>query len=174
MKYAVLYSSRTGNTQTVAEAIHAALPSGSALLSVKDVSDASDADVVFFGCWIDRGMADEAARAALLDLEPKRIALFVTLGAYPFSLHALDSQRAVWAHAAERHEVLGCFACQGKVATSLTDRFNRFPAGHPHAMTPARLLRHKEAAGHPGDLDLRNAADYARVISQYVVPGFVN
>lgn len=174
MKYAILYSSRTGNTEAVARAICSALPGEVLLSAADDTPDAVDADVCFVGCWVDKGTADEKARELLKKLKGKKLALFVTLGAYPFSKHALESQLAIWKLAAEENEVLGCFACQGRVAPALAEKFKALPPGHPHAMNAARALRHEEAALHPNAIDLRNAMEFARVITQRVIPGLPN
>ncbi|HML45503.1 MAG TPA: flavodoxin family protein [Clostridia bacterium] len=169
MTYAVVYSSRTGNTRAVAQAVAASLP-GCLLLPVEDSAAALACDVLFVGGWIDRGTFDEKTRAFLEALSGKRVALFLTLGAYPFSKHALETQLKVWNLAAEQNEVLGCFACQGKLSPVLHDKFKSLPPGHPHALTPQRLQRYEEAAGRPNPADLQNAMDYARTIAQRVAP----
>lgn len=169
MTYAVIYASRTGNTMAVAQAIAAALP-GCLLLPVEASEPALACDVCFVGGWVDRGTFDEKTRAFLAALSGKRVALFLTLGAYPFSKHALETQLTVWNLASEHNEVLGCFACQGKLSSILRERFKSLPPDHPHALTPQRLQRYEEAADRPNPADLQNAMDYARVIAQRIAP----
>ena len=169
MTYAVVYSSRTGNTKAVAQAIAASLPQ-SLLLPAEEAEAALSRDVLFVGGWVDRGTADERTRALLSALSGKRLALFLTLGAYPFSRHALETQLTVWNLAAAQNEVLGCFVCQGRLASGLRERFKSLPPGHPHALSPERLQRYEEAEGRPSPLDLQNAMDFARVIARRVAP----
>ncbi len=56
MKSIVIYSSLTGNTKQVAEAITSVLPAGTPCVSMKEVpSDLSSYDLVFAGFWVDKG-----------------------------------------------------------------------------------------------------------------------
>ena len=55
MKSIVIYSSLTGNTKQVAEAITSVLPTGTPCVSMKEVpSDLSSYDLVFAGFWVDK------------------------------------------------------------------------------------------------------------------------
>ena len=66
MKIIVLYSSRTGNTKKVAEAIASALPAGTPCLpAAKAPSDIETYDLVFMGYWVDRATANAEARTFL-------------------------------------------------------------------------------------------------------------
>ena len=53
----ILYSSVTGNTRRVAEALAAA--SGDRLLDVRKLETPPDADVLALGFWVRRGQPDE-------------------------------------------------------------------------------------------------------------------
>ena len=69
MKSIVIYSSRTGNTKMVAEAIASALPEGTPCVTVKEVpADLASYDVVFMGFWADQGNADKAAQAVIKEI----------------------------------------------------------------------------------------------------------
>ena len=61
MKSIVIYSSLTGNTKQVAEAITSVLPAGTPpCVSMKEVpSDLSSYDLVFAGFWVDKGTANK-------------------------------------------------------------------------------------------------------------------
>ena len=63
MKFLIVYSSRTGNTRQVAEALYAAAPDGSTISNVETAPAADDYDVIFVGYWMDRGTADEKSKA---------------------------------------------------------------------------------------------------------------
>ena len=79
MRTIVVYSSRTGNTKKVGEAIAAALPEGTRAVSVQQVpADLADYDCVFLGFWVDRGQADKDAANLLPKLRNKHVALFAT------------------------------------------------------------------------------------------------
>ena len=88
MRTLVLYSSRTGNTKKVAQAIAGALPAGTPCLPVSQApADLAAYDLVFLGYWVDRGTANAEARAVMEGLHNEHIALFATLGADPRSEH---------------------------------------------------------------------------------------
>ena len=62
MKNIILYSSLTGNTKRVAEAMASIMPPGTPCVSVKDAPEnLSDYDTVFVGFWVDRGTANKEA-----------------------------------------------------------------------------------------------------------------
>ena len=114
MKYMVVYSSRTGNTKKVAEAIVSALPEGTPCVAAAEApTDLSSYDCVFAGFWVDKGTADEEAKKVLETLTAKKVAVFATLGANPASEHAhkclVSATELVPAHT----EVVDSFICQG-------------------------------------------------------------
>ena len=58
-KFLVLYSSQTGNTKQVAEAIAACLPRETACLPLAEAPNSfAEFDCVFLGFWVDRSKAD--------------------------------------------------------------------------------------------------------------------
>ncbi|MDR1239795.1 MAG: flavodoxin family protein [Treponema sp.] len=163
----IVYSSKTGNTRKLAEGIRQGLAEAFAgtdeapelrIAAVEENPDPAEADWVLAGFWADRGTADAKAQQYLKSLEGRKIGLFGTLGAYPDSEHARDIGARVRELAAEKNIVLGCFLCQGKIDPALTERFKNLPPGNPHAMTEERMERHREAAKHPDENDLRAAA----------------
>ncbi len=173
MKAIVLYSTRTGNTKKVAEAIASALPAGSPCVSVKDLpADIASYDCVFLGFWVDRGNADKDSQEALKSLKNKHVAIFATLGADPKSAHAAESLDKAAAFLPEGVAVAGTFICQGAVDPKLIEMmYKQFPAGHPHGRTPERDALHAEAAKHPDAADLANAKAFAANVLQQLANG---
>ena len=91
MKSIVLYSTRTGNTKMVAEAIASALPEGTPCRNIREMNESlSDYDCVFMGFWVDKGTADDASRKVLENLHNRHVAVFATVGVNPASSHAQD------------------------------------------------------------------------------------
>lgn len=164
MKHLIVYSSVTGNTKKVAEAIARTFDGTADLCPVEAAPPADGYDLVAVGFWVDRGTADQKAQAYLRSIHGKKVALFATLGAYPDSEHAAKSLQNAAALLAADNELIGTFICQGKVTPRLLEKFKDLPAGHPHAMTPEREARHREAAKHPDETDLRNAQAFIREI----------
>lgn len=163
MKTLVTYSSLTGNTKKVAEAVASAIP-GSELHPIDQSPDPSGYDLILAGFWVDRGEADRKTKEFLGKLQGKAVGFFFTLGAYPDSAHADDVAR-VTGELIERgqNEPMGSFRCQGKVDPALLGRMKKsLPPDHPHArMTEERKARLTEAAKHPNDKDLEGARAFA-------------
>ncbi len=157
MKTMVVYSSKTGNTKMVAQAIHDVLPHPSEIYPVETAPSPDGYDFIALGFWVDRGTADEKSRAYFKQVKGKKIAVFGTLGAYPDSEHArncLEKVRAL----TEGNELLGEFLCQGKVDPALIEMMATKMKDDPHhSMTPERQARLAEAAKHPNQADLASA-----------------
>lgn len=168
MKTLIVYSSLTGNTKKVAEAIKEVFGDEADLFSVEEKPDARAYDLIAVGFWVDRGTADKKAQAYITELREKKVALFATLGAYPDSEHARKSMQNAGALLNASNQLLGTFICQGKVNGNLMEKFKDLPQGHPHAMTPERIARHREAAKHPDEVDLRKAKAIFSVVREKV------
>ncbi len=153
MKTLIIYSSKTGNTRSIAEAIHEALPD-SDILPVEN----APAPETLPGEY---GMPDAKARTYLENLRGVRAALFGTLGAWPDSEHARDCIRkseALLKEPERGNTVMGSFICQGKVDPRVVEMMNKV-AADVHPMTPERKARLKEAARHPDDTDRARAKE---------------
>lgn len=159
MKTLIVYSSRTGNTQKVADAIAEVLP-GCALHPVDSAPPADAFDFVCIGYWVDKGGPDAAARAYMEGVRGKTVALFGTLGAWPDSDHARDCRsRGEECLGGDRgNTVLGTFLCQGKIDPGVLAMMAKM-AGDIHPMTPEREARIAEAAKHPDAEDLGRARE---------------
>ena len=157
MKSLVVYSSKTGNTKKVAEAVFDALPEPKAIHPVEDAPRVDEFDFLALGFWVDKGTADLKSQNFFKEIKGKQIGLFGTLGAYPDSDHARESMKKVKNLLAE-NEILGTFMCQGKVDPALIEWMaKQFKDDPHHSMTPERAARLKEAEKHPDNVDLINA-----------------
>ena len=157
MRTLVVYSSRTGNTKKVADAIYEIMPDGSRIASVEEDPNVEDYDFVAAGFWVDRGKPDRKAEDYLKKIKGKKIGLFATLGADPDSEHAKDCIERASEMVKADNDLIGHFVCQGKVDPKLIAMFAKLPPDHPHAITPERDALHRRASTHPDQQDLRNA-----------------
>jgi flavodoxin len=171
MKVLIVYSSKTGNTEKVAQAIHQVMPENSVLASLPSAPPPDGFDFIGLGFWVDKGTADAQALEYIKKINGKKIGLFMTLGAYPDSEHAKKCMAAVKAMLEPGNTVIREFICQGKIDPALSKMFENFPANHPHAMTPERRNLHAEAEQHPDAEDLRRAAECFANIAETLVPG---
>ena len=106
MKSLVVYSSRTGNTQKVAQAIYDALPEPKDIFSAKKAPDPSGYDFLALGFWVDKGTANAGSAKYMETVKNKKIGLFGTLGAYPDSDHAKQCMKKAKA-LVQGNEILG-------------------------------------------------------------------
>lgn len=160
MKSLVLWSSRTGNTKAVAQAIYDALPGEKDIVEEGREKDTSGYDVIFVGFWGFRRGADTAARRTLASLHNKKVAIYGTAGTYPDSAAARDYLANAAALLPEDSTCLGTFICQGRVHSFHIGKRSEH-AQKVHPMTPERLKRLEEAEKHPNEEDFRNAAAWA-------------
>ncbi len=161
MKIAVIYSSRTGNTKKVAQAIAEELP-GAHCVDVKHAPDPATFDLIVMGFWAKRGSADPAAQAYMNKISGKKVITFFTLGAYPDSDHARQCAVAGNDCYGENCSVLGTFWCQGAVDPKLTAHRIKNPEKSRHPVTTARRERWAEAAKHPNEADTASARTFIR------------
>lgn len=159
MKSLIVYSSKTGNTRKVAEAILSVLPAGTEIYPVKDAPEPDGYDFVAVGYWVDRGTANTEMASYMPKIRGKKVGIFFTLGAYPNSQHAQDSFDNGVKLLGEGCDVIAKFWCQGAIDPKLTSWMSKLPAEHPHSPNPERVRRWEEAAKHPDAADLEAAKE---------------
>lgn len=164
MKSIVIYSSLTGNTKQVAEAITSVLPVGTPCVSMKELpADIASYDLVFAGFWVDKGTANKDARDVLGTLHNPHIALFATAGVPPHMEHAKQSLINAAACLPEGVVPVDTFICQGKVDPKVIEMmYKMFLKGHSHGQSADRDARHKQAAVHPNEDDCNAACQFAK------------
>ena len=81
-RYSIIYSSRTGNTRLLAEAIRESLPADLCNHFGTDEAGAVESEKLYVGFWTDKGTADEAALALLKRLKNKKIFLLAVRERY--------------------------------------------------------------------------------------------
>ena len=150
-KWAVIYSSTTGNTKAIAEEIAGA--SGGDIFRVQDApTDLSVYDVVALGYWLRRGGPDDLMKAYLPKVNDACVILFQTHGADVGSEHAVTSfARAAYLLGADC-EILGTFSAQGKLAPALIARRKKSQPDDTHN-SPEAQERWLRAAEHPNEED---------------------
>ncbi len=159
MKFLITYSSRTGNTRKIAEALYHAAPDGSRLAPIEDTPPADDFDILFIGYWMDKGGPDAKAKAYLSTLKEKKIVLFETMGADPTGEHAYVGFANAALYLSPDCRVLGVFASQGAIDPNLLAMMRKLPKGSPHN-SPQMEAVAQEAAKHPDTADLARAEEY--------------
>lgn len=157
----LVYSSVTGNTKAVAEAIREVLPEDSVVVPVQKAPPPENFDCVILGFWAYKAGPDPLARRYMETVRGKKVAFFGTLAAWPDSPHA----KLVVAAAEELlqgNTILGSFLCQGKLSPKRLEQRLNNPESGRHPMTPERRARLLEAANHPNERDFAMAQETFR------------
>lgn len=158
MKTLIAYSSKTGNTKKVGEAVLKAFPNG----EIRDISEVDhlDYELIVVGTWIDKSTADTKALKFIETIKDKKTAFFYTLGAYPDSAHATDCTTNIKnLFEANNNEIIGHFHCQGAIDPKLIGWMSSLPAEHPHSPNPDRIKRWEDAKNHPNEQDFKMAEE---------------
>ncbi|EFR39731.1 MULTISPECIES: flavodoxin family protein [Selenomonas] len=159
-KWAVIYSSVTGNTKAVAAAM--AEEAGADLFRVQDApADLSAYEAVALGYWLRRGGPDDLMKAYLPRVENARVALFQTHGADVGSEHAVTSFARAGYLLGAGCEILGTFSAQGKLAPALIEKRKRGAKDDSHN-SPEAQERWVRAANHPDADDLAAARTFVQ------------
>ena len=151
MSYAIVFSSKTGNTRQLADALHASLPQEACCYFGGPASAALEADTLYVGFWTDKGHADETLTAFLQQLHGKQVFLFGTAGFGGDPAYFERILDAVQQALAPDNTVFGRYMCQGKMPMSVRQRYEQ--------MNQTQLLENFDRAlSHP------DADDLARLV----------
>ena len=67
MSYAIVFSSKTGNTRLLADTLRASLPQNECTYFGAPAPEALEAETLYIGFWTDKGHADDCAPAVRKD-----------------------------------------------------------------------------------------------------------
>lgn len=122
MSYAIVYDSRTGNTEALARAVAAALPSEGRLafgrVDEVDRAAVAQADRVYAGFWTNRGDCGDELAEVLASLADKDVFLFGTAGFGADETYFAGVMARVAVHLPESARIVGTFMCQGRMPAS--------------------------------------------------------
>ena len=158
MKTLVTYSTLTGNTKKVAEAVFEAVSGEKEIMDIKSIKETDEYDRILVGYWVDKGDANEEAKKFMETLKNKKVGTFGTLGAYPDSEHAQKCVEKISdALRANNNTVIAEFICQGAIDPKIIETMRKMGSNGPHAPTPEREARWAQAAKHPDEADFAAA-----------------
>ena len=163
MKYAICYSSRTGNTGKLAEAIRQTLPTLDCVYCGAPHVAANSADVIFAGFWTDKGTCDSQMGEFLQTLENKKVFLFGTAGFGGSAAYFTQILERVRINVPASCEIIGTFMCQGKMPQSVRDRYVKMKEKPDHAPNLDELIQNFDRAlSHPDNEDLDRLEEIIR------------
>lgn len=155
MSYAIVFSSKTGNTRLLADTLRASLPQNECTYFGAPAPEALEAETLYIGFWTDKGHADDTLTAFLQTLKGKRIFLFGTAGfggSAPYFEKILAATRKALDGS---NTVIGSFMCQGKMPVSVRQRYEAMKAKPLHIPNLDALIENfDKALSHPDAADL--------------------
>ena len=153
--YSIVFSSVTGNTRQLAEAIRESLPETGCDYFGLCSAEALKSEMLYVGFWTDKGNADEASQALLKTLKNKKIFLFGTAGfgiSEAYFRRVLDNVRL---SIDESNSIVGEYMCQGRMPQSVRERYVALKAQPQHpANIDALIGNYDLALSHPDAADL--------------------
>lgn len=152
MKYAIVYSSRTGNTRQLADQIHALLAEQDVVYFGEPSEKALDAQYIYVGFWTDKGTCDENIAAFLKQITTQKIFLFGTAGFGGSEDYFAQIISRVAEQINPSAQVVGTYMCQGKMPESVRRRYEAMPES-PQKQTFLRNF--DEALSQPNEADLK-------------------
>ena len=155
MKYAVVYSSKTGNTKLLAQTIRGALPAEDCMYFGAPDDCALEADLVFAGFWTDKGDCDDSVASFLEKVADQKVFLFGTAGFGGASAYFDTILKRVQTHLPPKAQVIGSYMCQGKMPLSVRARYAKMLENPDHASNvPEMIENFDRALSHPDAADL--------------------
>ena len=171
MSYAIVYDSRTGNTEALARAVAAALPSEGRLafgrVDEVDRAAVAQADRVYAGFWTNRGDCGDELAEVLASLADKDVFLFGTAGFGADETYFAGVMARVAVHLPESARIVGTFICQGRMPASVRARYAQTAEAKPEQAARMHQLieNFDEAASHPDDDDLARLREAVQAAS---------
>lgn len=147
MKYAVVYSSATGNTKKLAEAIKSEV--GECYFG-KPSDEALEADLIFVGFWT-MGTCGADVKKFIEKLSGKKVFIFGTAGYNNTKEYFNGILESVKANVPESNTIIGSYMCQGRVSDAIQDKIKN---GMPDKY---EAIKDKlaESLNHPNEDDIK-------------------
>ena len=159
MKYAIVYSSRTGNTELLAQRLRDSLPTEDCLYLGPPSEEALAAEKLYVGFWTDKGTCDESIAAFLRSITHQQVFLFGTAGFGGAPAYFEKILTAVKENISETATVTGSYMCQGKMPVSVRKRYESMEES---AGRQAMLDNFDRALSHPDEQDFSALVEAAR------------
>lgn len=153
MKYAIVYSSETGNTRILAEKIREMLPD--CVYFGEPEGEIPEADRFYVGFWTNQGRCDARTEEFLSTLYAKEVFLFGTAGFGESSDYFTAILEGTQAMLSPDIRVIGSFMCQGKMPMSVRERYVQMQTMPGKREAMERMIRNfDQALSHPDGEDL--------------------
>ena len=147
MKSLIVYSSQSGNTKKLAQAVLESLTGSKEMYAVTEAPDPAGYDFIALGFWLQGGKPDPKSAEYIGMVGKKQLFLFATHGAAGGSDHALKAMDHAKSLAPEA-DILGTYSCQGEVNPKVLEKVKNKPE------PPVWIADAPNASGHPDEADI--------------------
>ena len=155
MSYAIVFSSKTGNTALLAQTLREQLPQADCCYFGAPDAAALAADTLYVGFWTDKGKADADTLDFLQQLHGKRVFLFGTAGFGGSAEYFEQILAAVQKSLDESNTVIGTYMCQGKMPMAMRERYVKMKEAPNHKPNLDMMIENFDRAlSHPDKADL--------------------
>lgn len=168
MKIEIIYESKTGNTKLIAESIKEAVEEGNKV-TFKSIDEKleennkEDIDLYFLGSWTNKGDCGEKINEFCKSLKGQKIALFGTAGFGGSEEYYKNLSDRFSDALPENNEIVGYFYSQGKMPTSIRDRYMSILRANPEdKKLQVSIENFDQAQSHPDSQDIERAKEFAR------------
>ena len=151
MSYSIVYSSKTGSTELLANTLRDVLGEKDCLYFGPPSAQALDAQRIFVGFWTDKGTCDAQTASFLADLGGQEVFLFGTAGFGGDAAYFESILTRVKAELSEEVKVLGEYMCQGKMPDAVRRRYEQM---EDSPRKQVMLKNFDQALAHPSREDL--------------------
>ena len=154
-RYSIIFSSVTGNTKLLADALRETLPKDACDYFGTSENAPTDSQLLYVGFWTDKGNADSATLALLQKLKNKKLFLFGTAGfgiSEAYFRKVLDRVRE---SVDASNTIVGEYMCQGRMPQAVRDHYvkmKEMPDAKPNL--DALIENFDQALSHPDQEDL--------------------
>lgn len=148
MKYAIVYSSITGNTKKLAESIKNKIND---CYFGKPSDEALSADTIFLGFWTIKNSCSDDVKSFIEKLSDKNIFIFGTAGYNNTKEYFEQILSNVKSYVPSSNTIIGTYMCQGKVSDAKQDMIKK----DKPEMYEAIKDNLAESVHHPNDDDVK-------------------
>ena len=166
MTYMIVYSSVTGNTKAIAEAIKNTLRKDSCTYCGEiEGSVDYDADILFVGFWVHKGSCTDEVKHYLESLEHQEVALFGTAGFGGSKSYFDTILEKVKSYIPKSNDIIGNFMCQGKMTENVLERYSKMLEEKPGNNEILDMINnYNKALSHPNKNDVKEVQIFAKSI----------
>ena len=162
MRYAIVWGSKTGNTELLARSVGEAVDGGECIDMGAPCDEALAADRIYVGFWTDKGTCDKEVALFLPRLGEQEVFLFGTAGFGGSQAYFDQIMARVLKLVPGTVTVVGAFMCQGKMGPAVRKRYEAMrEGGAPAEQVDAMIANFDAALSHPDDDDI---ADLRRAV----------